>query len=106
MAIVQPLIASEVRKVAHLARLDLSDAQIDQYATQLGAVIGYMDRLRQLDLDGVEPMTSPLESTNRLAADVPGPMLSNERLMSFAPQSGAHPPFIAVPRVIGGREGA
>jgi aspartyl-tRNA(Asn)/glutamyl-tRNA(Gln) amidotransferase subunit C len=101
----EPLSLEEVRKVAHLARLALSDEQLERYRHQLGDVLGYMNRLRQLDLSGVEPMTSPIESANRLAEDVPGPTLSNEQLMAMAPQGAAEAPFIAVPKVIGGGGG-
>lgn len=96
----------DVRKVAQLARLALSDEQLEQYRHQLGAVLGYMDRLRELNLDGVEPMTSPIESFNRLAPDEPGPTMSNEQLMAMAPEGAAAAPFVSVPKVIGGGEGA
>jgi aspartyl-tRNA(Asn)/glutamyl-tRNA(Gln) amidotransferase subunit C len=96
----------EVRKVAQLARLSLSEAQLEQYRHQLGAVLGYMERLKQLDLSGVEPMTSPLESFNRLAEDEPGDTLSNAQLMAITPRGAAVRPFVAVPKVIGGGEGA
>jgi aspartyl-tRNA(Asn)/glutamyl-tRNA(Gln) amidotransferase subunit C len=106
MSNAEPLSLAEVRKVAQLARLELSDEQLEKYRHQLGDVLGYMHRLRQLDLTGVEPMTSPLESANRLAEDVPGPTFSNEQLMAMAPEGAAEAPFVAVPKVIGGGEGA
>lgn len=105
MSTPQPLSPEQVRKVATLARLKLSDTQLEQYRHQLGAVLDSMHRLKALDLSGVEPMTSPLDLTNRLADDEPGPTLTNEQLMALAPRHAAHPPFIAVPKVIGG-EGA
>lgn len=95
-----------VRKVAHLARLSLSDQELEQCRHHLGAVLGYMQRLRGLNLDGVEPLTSPIESVNRFADGEPGPTLSNERLMAIAPESAGAPPFVRVPPVIGGGEGA
>jgi aspartyl-tRNA(Asn)/glutamyl-tRNA(Gln) amidotransferase subunit C len=94
--------AEQVRKVAMLARLSLTDAQVEQYRHQLGDVLRYMQRLSSLDLAGVEPMAGPLEITNRLAEDEPGPTLSNEQLMAIAPAHAAEPPFVEVPKVIGG----
>lgn len=87
-----------VKKIGKLARLDVSDAEAAQYAVQLSAILSYVDKLRELNLDGVEPMTSPLDMGSRLDADEPGPMLRNEDLMAIAPQT--MPPFIKVPKVL------
>ena len=100
----------QVRKVAQLARLALPEVQVEQYRGELSAVLGYVNRLRELDLEGVEPMTSPVESVNRLAEDVPSPTLSNAQFMAIAAnwsdgsenRTAAEPPFIAVPKVLGG----
>jgi aspartyl-tRNA(Asn)/glutamyl-tRNA(Gln) amidotransferase subunit C len=93
------LTLEEVRKVARLARLVPGDAQAEDYRTRLSAVLGYVERLRALDLSGVEPMAHPMETTNRLAGDDPGPTLASAALMAMAPQT--HPPFVKVPKVIG-----
>lgn len=98
------LTAAEVRKVAHLARLRLTPEQVEEQRAKLGAVLGYVDRLRELDLEGVEPMTTPFDASNRLAADVPEPSLPTETLMKMAPASS--PPFIVVPKVLGDAGGA
>lgn len=104
MPLPDPLTPAQVRKVAQLARLALTDEQLDQYRHQLGAVLTYMHRLSALDLSNVEPMTSPLDLTNRLADDTPGPTLTNEQLMAIAPPTAAAAPYIQVPKVLG--EGA
>lgn len=106
MSHAEPLPLAQVRKVAQLARLSLGDAQLEQYRHQLGSVLTYMERLRGLDLSSVEPLSSPIEIVNRLAEDESGPTLSNEQLMSIAPHGSAAAPFVAVPKVIGGGEGA
>lgn len=93
------LTADEVRKVSRLSRLALTDAQVEQYRAQLSAVLGYVDRLRGLDLAGVEPMAHVGEIVNRLDDDTPGPTLTNEALLAMAPD--AMPPFVKVPKVIG-----
>lgn len=99
-----PLSDADVRKVAALARLALSDEQVAGSRTDLAGVLGYMDRLGALDLAGVEPMTTPVEQVNRLGADEPGPLLPNSVLMSMAPASA--PPFVTVPKVLGDASGA
>jgi aspartyl-tRNA(Asn)/glutamyl-tRNA(Gln) amidotransferase subunit C len=97
-----PLSIEQVRKVAALARLERSAAQLDDDRRRLSAVLGYMDTLRTLPIDGVEPMTGPLELTNVLRADIPGPTIPNEVFMVMAPDKAG--PFVRVPRVLGGGE--
>ncbi len=106
-----PLPIEDVRKVAALSRLALSPAQEQKYAGQLGQVLGYIERLKELDLEGVQPLTNPMDATNRLGADEPsghpGPgstRLSVEALMRMAPAS--LPPFVKVPKVLGDDGGA
>ncbi len=98
------LTQDEVRRVAALARLSLSDAQIEQYRGQISAILGYVHRLAELDLRGVEPLTHAADAVNRLDRDEPGPTLSNAALMAMAPE--AMPPFVKVPKVIDGGDGA
>ncbi len=88
----------EVRHVARLARLEIPDGRVALYAAQLGAVIGYIRRLRELNLSGIEPLAHVGEAANRLDADEPGPTLPNEVLMKMAPE--AIPPFLGVPKVL------
>jgi len=92
------LSADDVRKVARLARLDLPPERVEAMRSQLDAVLGYVARLRELDLAGVEPLTNVADAVNRLDADEPGPTLPNETLMAMAPESS--PPFIKVPKVL------
>lgn len=98
------LSSDEVKKVASLARLGLSDARAAAMAGQLSAVLGYVEKLRELDLEGVEPLVHVGDEVNRLAADEPGATLSNEDLMRMAPASD--PPFVKVPKVLGEGGGA
>ena len=100
----QTLSAQTVRKVAGLARLALTDSQVEQYREELSKVLGYADRLRALDLAGVEPLANVGETTNRFRDDEPGPTLDNAVLMAMAPAS--MPPFVKVPKVLGDGGGA
>src|SRR5262245_4637639 len=65
----EPLTAQQVRHVAKLARLRLSDGQVEQYRTQLSSILQYVAKLDELDLEGVEPLAHPTELTNRLDDD-------------------------------------
>ena len=84
--------------MARLARLELSDADLEAHRVHLGAILAYFDRLRELDLEGVEPLAHPAIRANRWDEDEPGPALANEVLMRLAPE--AHRPFVRVPRVL------
>lgn len=92
------LTSLQVMKVAKLAKLELSPEQVEDYRVKLGSVLGYIDRLRALNLEGVEPMTTPFDPGNRLAEDTPEPSLPTETLMRMAPEKD--PPFIVVPKVL------
>ncbi len=75
----------QVRKLALMARLELSDEQVATIAPQLDDIVNFVDRLMQLDTDGVEPMVHALESNNRWADDTLGESLSRESALANAP---------------------
>lgn len=87
-----------VRKVARLSRLTLDDAEVHDNAERLSAVLGYINRLSELDLTGIEPLSNPLDASNRTDADEPVQGLPTETLMEMAPDS--HAPFVKVPKVL------
>lgn len=93
-----------VRRIAALSALAISDDQAEAYRGDLSRVLGYVDRLRSVPLEGVEPMATPLDTPAPLGADVEGPVLGVDVLMAMAPQ--AHEPFIRVPKVLGEGGGA
>ncbi len=98
------LTESEVRKVAKLSRLELSDAEIADSAERLAAVLGYVDRLGEMDVEGVEPMAHPSDDSNRLDEDVPRDGLPTSVLTGMSPASEGD--FVKVPKVIDGGGGA
>lgn len=99
-----PLSAEQVRKVARLARLGLSDQQVELYREQLGAVLAYVERLRELDLADVEPLANPVEEPNRLRPDEPLQGLDQKALLQMAPATAEA--YVAVPRILGDAGGA
>ena len=82
-----PLTPDQVRKVARLARLQLSESDVDRFTKQLGQMLGYVEMLSELDTEGVAPLGHPLEIENVLRADEPTPSLSREAALSNAPKS-------------------
>ena len=79
----------EVRKVAQLARLELSDADLARMQQQLSAILDYVDQLQQLDTDGVEPLAHPLPVQNVFRAGRAGarPCRSTRRCRTPRPAS-------------------
>lgn len=57
------------RKVAHLSRLELSDSEVKQFTQQLGDILKYVDQLSEVDVQGVEPLSNPLEMQLSLRED-------------------------------------
>lgn len=96
----EPLSQADVMRLARLARLEIPPDEAERLRHELAAVLDHFETLRALPLDGVEPLATPLDTAAAPAADEPGPMLSNEVLMRMAPAPS--PPFIAVPKVLGG----
>lgn len=92
------LTPDQVRKVARLSRLAIPEDQIEMHRARLSAVLGYMERLRELDLGDVAPMANVGETTNRFDADEVGPTIPNAVFMAMAP--GRMEPFITVPKVL------
>ena len=88
----------EVAKVARLARLDLSQEKIDQYAAQLGGILGYMDKLSELDTSSVEPMYTPVEHVNVLREDVVKKDCTRADILTNAPETDGV--FFIVPRIV------
>lgn len=88
----------DVRRIARLARLALDEGEVADCRERLSAVLGYVERLRTLDLEGVELLVHVGDQANRLAEDEPGPTLPNEVLLRMAPERMG--PFVKVPKVL------
>jgi aspartyl-tRNA(Asn)/glutamyl-tRNA(Gln) amidotransferase subunit C len=91
----------EVRYVAGLANLTLSDTETAKLQADLDGILQHMDRLNEVDTTGVEPMSQVLfeaGETATLRADLPVPPLDNQAALANAPQPGAG--YFKVPIVI------
>lgn len=89
---------SDVRHVAKLSRLRLSDEEVARLSTQLSAILGHISQIRAVDVSDVEPMAHPLPLTNRLDDDVPAPAMPLDDLLRNAPATEGR--FLAVPKVL------
>lgn len=88
----------EVRKVATLAKLTLSDADIVRMATDMDAMLDYVAALANLDTDGIIPTAHAVPMANAFRADELRPSLNRDAVMAMAPLS-ANGAF-RVPKVI------
>ncbi|MBV8344246.1 MAG: Asp-tRNA(Asn)/Glu-tRNA(Gln) amidotransferase subunit GatC [Candidatus Eremiobacteraeota bacterium] len=88
----------DVRYVATLARLALTDEEVARFGQQLGELLSHVNALADLDVSGVAATAQVVESRNVMRDDVPRPCLDRERVLAEAPQRQG--PFFRVPRII------
>ena len=100
----QKLTDEQVRHVAKLSRLRLGDDEIHHFAEQLSAVLSYMSKLDELDLDDVEPMAHAMDVTNVLRPDEAAVGMDVQKVLANAPDKSE--PFFKVPKVLGDTCGA
>lgn len=79
------LTIDEVRHVAELARLHLTEEELERYAQQLSAILDYAERLQEVDTSNVPPTPYVLPLQNVMAEDIPQPSLPNEVALANAP---------------------
>ncbi len=89
----------DVEKVALLARLQLSPAELDILTGQLAQIVGYVAQLSELNTDGVSPMAHAVEVTNVFRDDVACPSLPREQALANAPHHDGT--CFLVPAVLG-----
>ncbi|WP_240376042.1 Asp-tRNA(Asn)/Glu-tRNA(Gln) amidotransferase subunit GatC [Bacillus piscicola] len=75
----------QVKHVAHLARLSVTEEDVDTFTEQLDAIIGFAEQLNELDTDGVEPTTHVLDIKNVLREDEERPSFDQETALKNAP---------------------
>jgi len=80
------LTADDVQKIAHLARLELTAAEVDQYREQLSAILDYAARLNELDLAEIPPTAHAVTQQNIWRADEADPSLPIDEVLANAPQ--------------------
>ncbi|MFM8342066.1 MAG: Asp-tRNA(Asn)/Glu-tRNA(Gln) amidotransferase subunit GatC [Methylomonas sp.] len=92
------LTASDVKKIAHLARLGIDEQQIEHYAQDLSKLLDLMTQMGQQDTNGVSPMAHPLDQMQRLRTDAVTESDQRDAFQAIAPQTEAG--LYLVPKVI------
>jgi aspartyl-tRNA(Asn)/glutamyl-tRNA(Gln) amidotransferase subunit C len=77
----------QVLHVAKLARLRLTDDEVDRMAEELSKILGHVETMNELDLDGVEPTSHVVDLTNVLREDTPRPGLDRDTALEQAPDA-------------------
>ena len=94
----------QVRRVALLSRLELSDQEVTQFSTQLSAIVEYIEKLNELDTDDVEPLAHCLPVHNVFREDVPRPSLLNDEALANAPEREGE--YFKVPKILDDNSGS
>ena len=92
------LTSDDVKRVAKLARLGLTEAETTETLMQLNSILGLVDQMQQIDTNGVAPLAHPLELKQTLRADAVTETDQREKFQAVAPQADAG--LYLVPRVV------
>ena len=92
------MIKIDVKKVAHLAKIELTDAESAKLERQFQDILGYIQKLESVDTTGAEPAYHPFEMKNAFRPDEVRPVLGVERLLEIAPRADRG--MIEVPPII------
>ena len=96
--------AEQVRKVARLARLELEEREVEEFAGQLSSILEYVEKMNELDTEGVEPLAHCLPISNVLREDVARESIGSEAALANAPQRDGE--FFKVPKILDAGSGA
>jgi aspartyl-tRNA(Asn)/glutamyl-tRNA(Gln) amidotransferase subunit C len=97
---VSSLNRQDIQRIAELARLELSENEIELFTRQLGDILTYVEQIRDLDTTGVAP-TSQVLNRPVDRDDVPAGTLTRSQLLDNAPDAAVEAGLFKVPRVIG-----
>jgi aspartyl-tRNA(Asn)/glutamyl-tRNA(Gln) amidotransferase subunit C len=97
---VSSLNRQDVNRIAELARLELTEAELELFTRQLGDILTYVEQIRALDTTGVAP-TSQVLNRPVDREDVPAATLTRPQLLGNAPDAATEAGLFKVPRVIG-----
>ena len=89
---------ADVEYAARLARLELTLGEKELFAGQIGAILGYVEKLKELDTEGIVPTSHAVPMENAFREDVVQPPIGVNKALANAPESEGS--FFAVPKVI------
>jgi aspartyl-tRNA(Asn)/glutamyl-tRNA(Gln) amidotransferase subunit C len=90
--------AATVRRIAHLARIAVAESEVEHLQGELNAMLAFVEQLREVDVDGVEPMTSVMPMEMKKRPDVVNDGEIADEVVANAPETQDH--FFLVPKVV------
>jgi aspartyl-tRNA(Asn)/glutamyl-tRNA(Gln) amidotransferase subunit C len=90
--------AATVRRIAHLARIAVAESEVPHLQGELNAILAFVEQLGEVDVEGVEPMTSVTPMDMKKRADVVNDGAIADEVVANAPETQDH--FFLVPRVV------
>lgn len=94
------LTRAQVTHIAELAKLELSEQEIERMTPQLSAILEYAERLNQLDTDAIAPTASVIPNQNVMRPDIVTPSLTREQILQNAPDTDANREFLRVRAIL------
>jgi len=94
----------QVRKVAKLSRLELTEAEVEEFTGLLSAILDYVEKMNELDTEGIEPLAHCLPVSNVFREDCVKESLGTEKALDNAPQRDGE--FFKVPKILDDGSGA
>ena len=95
---------TQVRKVAKLSRLELTEPEVEEFTGQLSAILDYVEKMNELDTTDIEPLAHCLPISNVLREDCARESLGTEKVLANAPQRDGE--FFKVPKILDDGSGA
>ena len=90
--------AATVRRIAHLARIAVAESEVEHLQGELNAMLAFVEQLREVDVDGVEPMTSVMPMEMKKRPDLVNDGEIADEIVANAPETQDH--FFLVPKVV------
>jgi len=92
------LTRDEVLHIAHLARIELKEEEVEKFRRELSEILNFVEKLNELDTEGIDPKFQMIPPENVLREDVPSLSLPKEKVFMNAPESDGE--FFIVPKVV------
>lgn len=89
---------NDLEKIAQLARLTLKESEKEKFLEQVNQILKYMEKLNQVNTDGIEPLSHSMDLVNVMREDIEKPSLSQDEALKNAPSKNDK--FFRVPKVV------
>ncbi|MEO2082755.1 MAG: Asp-tRNA(Asn)/Glu-tRNA(Gln) amidotransferase subunit GatC [Desulfurobacteriaceae bacterium] len=92
------LTREEVLHIAHLARIELKEEEVEKFREQLSEILTFVEKLNELNTEGIDPKFQVIPAENVMREDIPGMSLPREKVFTNAPETDGE--YFIVPKVV------